>query len=223
MSGVLDIIVGGLLTIATTIGVEYSRRPSLSLEIEKPPCDILNRRDGPARDARHLRLVLRNNPLPAFLRWMLRGAALQCRGEVTFHHLDGQDVFGRKMPVRWANSPQPVANQITDLQGEVQFLVQDRTRNATESRMDVYPGESEILDVAARFDDDTDCYGWNNDAYFFEWRNPYWRLPAGRFLVKVVITSSGQKCVGKFRMVNDVSRSDFRLEQTNAEDKAKFR
>jgi hypothetical protein len=32
--------------------------------------------------------------------------------------------------------------------------------------MDVYPGEEETLDVAVRFDDEADCYGWNNDAYF---------------------------------------------------------
>lgn len=32
--------------------------------------------------------------------------------------------------------------------------------------------EKKILEVAARFDDDPDCHGWNNDSYFFEWRNP---------------------------------------------------
>ncbi len=167
--------------------------------------------------------MLRNKPLPAVLHWMLRGTALQCRGEIRFHHLDGQDKLGRKMPVRWANSPQPVANQITDLQGHVQFVMQDRTRSGTESRIDVYPGEEEILDVAARFDDEADCYGWNNDSYFFEWRNPNWKLAPDRYLVTVVITSSGQKCIGKFRLVNDVSRRDFRLEQATTDDKAKLR
>ena len=223
MSGATEIVVGGLITIAITIGVEYFRRPRLELRIETPPCDLLDRKGCPARDARHLRLIIRNEPLPALLHWMLRGAALQCRGEITFHHLDGQDIFGRRMPVRWANTQQPVANQITDLQGHVQFLVHDQIRSAAESRMDVYPGEEEIIDVAAKFDNEPDCYGWNNDAYFFKWRNPSWKLTPGRYLVKVVVTSSGQKCVGEFRLLNDVSRTDFRLEPGTAEDRVRLR
>jgi hypothetical protein len=153
---------------------------------------------------------------------MQRAAALQCRGEITFHHLDGQDVFGRRMTVRWSSSPQPVGSQVTDLKGQIQFVIQDFARTA-EARMDVYPGEEEILDIAARFDEEPDCYGWNNDAYLFNWRNPNWRLSSGRYLVRVVITSSGQKCFGKFRLINDVSRTDFRLEPATAEDRMKLR
>ena len=152
------------------------------------------------------------------LHWMQRAAALQCRGEVTFHHLDGQDIFGRRMSVRWANSPQPVPSQVVDLKGTPQFLIQDFARTTAEGRMDVYPGEEEIFDIAARFDSEPDCYGWNNDAYLFAWRNPEWKLPSGRYLVMVVVTSSGQKCCGKFRLINDVARTDFRLEHATPED-----
>jgi hypothetical protein len=80
--------------------------------------------------------------------------------------------------------------------------------------MDVYPGEFEILDVAVRLDDEEDCYGWKNESYFCipPWRNPNWKLPRGRYLVSVEIASSGQKCVGLFRLINDVPGTDFRLE-----------
>jgi hypothetical protein len=223
MSGAVDIVVGGVITIIVTMGVEYFRRPSLELAIEAPPADFKNRVNCPARDSRHLRLILRNRPLPKFLHWMLRGAALQCRGEISFHHIDGQDIFGRRMAVRWASSPQPVASQITDLQGKPQYILQDSARTSIESRMDVYPGEEEIFDVAARFDDEPDCYGWNNDAYFFEWRNPYWKLERGRYLVKVKIVSSGQKCVGIFRLLNELSCNEFRLESSTTQDRATIR
>jgi hypothetical protein len=54
------------------------------------------------------------------------------------------------------------------------------------------------------------------------WRNPIWRVEFGRrYLVRVMVTSSGQKCVGVFRLVNDVERSDFRLEDATAEDIAR--
>jgi hypothetical protein len=108
------------------------------------------------------------------------------------------------MAVRWANSPEPIASQIVDLDNKVQFHILDFTRTSTESRIDVYPGEEELLDVAVRFDGEADCYGWNNESYIYNWRCPNWRLPRERFLVKVVITSSGQKCTDVFRLINDV-------------------
>ena len=223
MEVAIAIFIGGLITVLTAVGVEYLRTPRLRLTIEQPPCDMPYP-DGtrPAKNARYLRLKLCNESLPFGARWMQRAAALQCRGEITFHHLDdGQDVFGRAMAVRWANSPQPIADQILDLQGNVQFQVLDFARAATESRIDVYPGEEQILDVVARFDDEPDCYGWNNDAYLYGWRNPNWKLPNGRYLAKVVVTSSGQKCVCVVRLINDVtSRTDFRLLEVT-EDRAK--
>jgi hypothetical protein len=223
MAFTLSIIVGGLITIATAMAVEYFRRPKLALSIEAPPCDVPYAQNRPANNARHLRLKLRNEALPRGLRWMQRAAALQCRGEITFHHLDGQNIFGRQMPVRWANSPQPIASQIVDTHGVTQYVILDFTRMASAARMDVYPGDEEIVDVAVRFDDETDCYGWNDEAYIHQWRNPDWKLARDRYLVKVVITSSGDKCIGCFRLINDVDkRTDFRLEPAKPEDTAKL-
>lgn len=223
MGVVASVVIGGLITILTAIVVEYLRTPRLTLAIEEPPCDLEYDGNRPARRARYLRLILRNEPLPALARWMLRAAALQCRGEITFHHLDRQDVFGRTMAVRWANSPQPIRNQILDLQGNPAFQVVDFVRAATEPRVDVYPGEKQIVDVAARFDDETDCYGWNDDAYLHQWRNPAWKLRSERYVVRVTIYSSGQKCIGIFRLVNDVDqRSDFRLLPALKEDRERI-
>lgn len=225
MEVVLSIFIGGLITVLTAVYIEYLRTPRLCLAIEQPPCD-LRYPDGKrlALNARYLRLKLSNEPLPFIARWMQRSAALQCRGEITFHHLDdGQDLFGRGMPIRWANSPQPIANQILDLEGNVRFQILDFVRAATASRVDVYPGEEQLLDVAARFDDEPDCYGWNDESYVYGWRNPNWKLPPARYLVKVVVTSSGQKCVAVFRLINDVaSRTDFRLLPVTADDRAKI-
>jgi hypothetical protein len=218
MATALGIILGGIITILTAISVEYLRLPVLSLAIEEPPLDWLA--PGGKGKRRNLRLILRNKSLPKLLQ---RSAALQCRGEITFHNLDGQGFFQKTMPIRWARSPEPLANQIVDLQGCVQFLIRDFTRAITESRIDVYPGEQELLDVAVRFDGETDCYGWNNDTYQYrDWRNPSWKLPSGRYLVKVVITSSGQKCVGKFRLINNVDGlADFCLTDILPEDRVK--
>ncbi len=87
-------------------------------------------------------------------------------------------------------------------------------------KKDIYSGDTEKLDVAARFDLDEDCYGWNNEGYFSNpiWRNPKWKLKAGRYLVKVEISTSGEKTTGLYRLLNDVSIKDFRLEEATAQD-----
>ena len=221
MEAAISIIIGGLITIATAMFVEYLRTPRLQLTIEHPVLDVaypVGQRQ--ADNARYLRLKLRNKSLPSIARWMQRSAALQCRGEITFHHLnDGQDVFDRVMAVRFVNSPEPLADQILDMDGNVRFQIRNWVRATIASRVDVYPGEEQLLDVAVRLDEEPDCYGWSDESYLYRWRNPNWRLPPARYLVRVVITSSGQKCIGVFRLINDVPlRTDFRLMPTIAGD-----
>jgi hypothetical protein len=113
-----------------------------------------------------------------------------------------------------------VAIPVLGPQGE-QFHILDFTRLTLESRIDIYPGQTQLLDVANRPDDDKDCYGWNNETYFStpRWRNPKWQLPKGRYLVNIAVASSGQQFLDCFRLRNDMTRRDFRLEPANKEDK----
>jgi len=142
---------------------------------------------------------------------MAREPALQCSATVGFHHLDNQDVFGRVMAGRWASSPEPFNPSSLSLGGIATVVA---VGPAFGSRIDVYPDEGELLDIAARFDLEAECYGWNNDAYFSDllWRNPNWRLGPGRYVVEVIIRSSGPPCTRRFRLINDVPRNAFRLE-----------
>ena len=98
--------------------------------------------------------------------------------------------------------------------GNQQGMLWDIGRLSAPQRMDIPVGTAEPVDVAGKFDDDDDCYGWNNETYFSNphWRNPAWRLPHGRYLVHVVVRSQGETAEGTFRLANDVPRGDFRLE-----------
>jgi len=216
---IVGIVAGAVIAILVAISIEYLRRPDLHLVIEERPLDSRFTERHPARQTRYLRVLLFNNPLPKWARWMLRSPALQCSGTITFHHLDGQNVFGRAMAVRWASSPQPIPIEAVT-EDNKRLQIYDPMRMTLDSRVDVYPGEHQILDVVARHDDETECYGWNNESYLQSdlWRTPAWRLPRGRYLVRIEVASSGQKCVGVFRIINDVARSDFRLERAQRGD-----
>jgi hypothetical protein len=214
---IIGVLIGGVVSLGVAIFVENMRRPKLTLSIETPPLDQPHQRA--------LRVKLFNEPLPSWAKWIVRAPALQCRAEITFHHRDGHDVFGRIMEGRWASSPEPVPSPILDLDGMQKFNLVDFTRITLGSRVDVYPGEGELLDIVNRPHEDDNCYGWNNETYFStpRWQNPKWRLVPERYLVSVVIRSSGQNCFDCFRLVNDVSQADFRLEPTNRNEKALVR
>jgi hypothetical protein len=206
---IVEIALGAVIAILITITTENLRKPKLEFELA-PPTDI-EYTNRPANRVRFLGLGVRNKPLPILFQWMSRNAALQCHGVITFHHLDGQNVFGRSMPIRWSGSPEPVGMPVEV--GGTRVVIFDPSIITLSPRMDVYPGEVERLDIAAKFDDDGECYGWSNESYFSDpvWKNPNWKLLPGRYLVKVAITSSGEKISGTYRLINDVGRQDFRL------------
>jgi hypothetical protein len=162
---------------------------------------------------RAVRLRLTNVALPSWARWMSRNAALQCHGNITFHHLDGQNVFGRSMHIRWAGAPEPIPMRVQI--GDHEGLIFDPTRFTLSQRVDIYPGESADLDVAARFDNEPECYGWSNESYFSNppWRTAAWRLQPGRYLIRVTVLSAGERCTRLSRLINDVAQQDFRLEE----------
>lgn len=216
---IVEVILGAVLAIAITIWVENLRRPRLALGLAAPKDMEYDER--PAQHARFLYLDLANEEPPRWARWVSRNAAMQCHGWITFHHLDGQNIFGRSMRIRWSGSPEPVP--MSGVVDGKQIQLVDPVRLTITSPIDVYPGDAERLDVAARFDDEDECYGWSNESYFSDppWRNPDWRLPSGLYLVNVTVTSAGKKCTGIFRLINDVSQQDFRLEPASAGDSAR--
>ena len=86
---IFEVVLGAIVAILITILVENLRKPKLQLGIDSSPTDM-EYQNRPARYARFLSVKLVNTPLPQWARWMSRSTALQCHGEITFHHLDGR-------------------------------------------------------------------------------------------------------------------------------------
>lgn len=221
---------GLIASILVTIWAENLRRPRLRLICEDTLDVSLSSILGgsPPLHYRAIRVRASNIELPRLFGWIVRAPALQCRGTITFHRFaDGQNLFGNAMTARWANGPQPNSFPVSNVaSGKVEFVIHDPERLSGGSAIDIYPGDSEPLDIVARFDNDQDCYGWNNETYFLQppaqpGRNPKWRLGHERFLVRITIRSSGQKCEDVFQLINDVPVSAFRLEKASKADHAK--
>lgn len=216
---IFEVVLGAIIAIGFVIFVENLRRPRLKFSIG-PSEDIQRQLAGGPITFRSVRVTVTHIGLLRGFRWMLRGPASQCRATVTFHHLDGQNVFGRGMRARWAGTPEPVLPMMN--QGQIVFVL-DPHKVVADSRVDIFPEESETLDVAVRFDNDNACYGWNNETYTHpDLKNPDWTLPPGRYLVKISVTSLGQTRADAFRLINDVARTDFRLELTTGDDRRRL-
>lgn len=207
---ILGAIIGAIIAGLITVWIETLRKPRLELELMGPV--DMTFQNQPAHVMRSLRVKLFNRPLPGWIRWMYRNPALQCHGDISFHHLDGQNVFGRSMFLRWAAAPEP--NPLEIMIGNQRGLVFDPVRITHLQKMDIYPGESADADIAVKLDNEAECYGWSNDSYFSNppWRPANWRLNQGRYIVRVTIFSSGETISKLFRLSNDVAQQDFRLE-----------
>jgi hypothetical protein len=205
----ISAFLGAILSIIVTAFFEKLKKPILSMEIENHELVDYSTSVPPrlARTAIFLYVRLRNNDLSRIEKWFTsRDPAFNCRGVISFHRPDGTNLFGRKMVLRWTDSPEPIGVDINKAE-----------RNST---MVVYPGESQSFNIASRYNNEEDCYGWSNRSYLEPlWRNPDWKLPPGLYLVKVVITTSGNKTEGIFRLCNDVPVNDFRLEPAQKGDK----
>jgi hypothetical protein len=219
----LGAFIGALLTLVISIYIEYQRKPKLYFEIEDPPSDNTYT-SGPAREARSVRVHLCNRAMPSWLRWLGRNAAMQCGGHVQFYHLDnGSPVFSMPMLIRWASSDEPLSFQMLP-NGQLVQLFDSAKYNAAFLR-NCFPGGKETVDIATRFDNDEECYGWCNESYLPSkgWRNPDWKLPKGRYLVRVVILSAGEKVSDIFQLENSVARQHFRLMMATKHDISKIR
>lgn len=202
-----------LTSILIVLGLESLRKPRLHFTIGQPgeifPNDSLGRTPG-----RWLHVYVYNSPMPSWLAWAFnRSPALSCRGSIDFRDSRGQEMFDKPMPLRWANNPEPLL--LDPATGKPHGIDWDKMR--TGHLWDITPGlvaerDYGVADVVFRAASEQECYGWNNDSYLHDWRNPQWKLPQGRYFAKLVVRTGGQSFSETFLVSNDGSYRDFRLE-----------
>jgi hypothetical protein len=217
LATVLNTLLGALLAIITTIVVEKLRKPVLRFNVRPPfDMDYSNSSNFPARKVRYLNLEVRNIFLPKCFNWMMsRNPALDVWGTMSFHRIeDGKSIFD-PMTIRWCHSTEPSTAYKCGVL-DTNWLIMIKKR-------DIQPGESDYLDVAARFDDEKECYAWNNDNYFSNprFKNPQRQLITGNYIIRVEMRTSGERFVDHFRLINDSAVANFRLEPAQPGDKNK--
>lgn len=200
-----------VLGIAIVLWIERQRRPHLTMSVGIPgTIDAADPLKRPITTFLHVRI--QNRSVPRLISWVYDGEpALSCAAWVSFHHLDGQQIFREEMTARWTETPEPEFEQ---------FKVGNQTAvrvTKVQNTVDIPPGESSQIDAVSRIDGEDECYGWNNQSYLHNWRHPDWKLDKGRYIARVRAKSGGREFVDAFMIVNDVGFDDFRLEPGTSE------
>jgi len=126
------------------------------------------------------RIKIQHIRIPRYLVWLIknRESALQCKADLTFYTSQDQALF--TMQGRWANTPE--ISLISPQSQQEKIIYPDTISIGYHS--------SEALDCIVKFDDEKVAYGWNNEAYATNGRNPKYKLGIGTY--KVSVRLSGQ-------------------------------
>jgi hypothetical protein len=206
-----QMVLGAVISGFVAVLLDWLKRPKLRISIDESRLTLRTvDADGSIlENYAAVRVVIANTR--RWPRWWPRQTLIRTSALITFHDAQtGADLFNRKMRGRWASLPQP---EVVVLVGEKKMLWPDPALIASVPEIDIPWGEMEPLDIAARFQDDSDAYGWSNDSYYDQqkrYRAERWRLPSDRCLVRVVVQGSGERCTTVFRLVNP-NEGDLRL------------
>lgn len=204
-STMIEVVAGAVVSIIVTLWFGRIQRPDLSLQVYRPGNpDRLRWRGWEGKVGPLLQVDLVNNPLPCWVSRLIgRDTASHCRGRITFRHADGSRVDDKPMTVRWSDFTQPVVTG-EDLQDGSMLarIIYELERLATGRA--VPPGLREKLDVAARFEGETDAVGWSNATGMYSSQNSVpWKLSQGTYLAEIEINGANAYYWDVFRLENE--------------------
>lgn len=212
----VNVIVQLLITIVgilVVLLIERQRRPNLRFQIAQPniipPNDQQNR-----MEYKWLAITVANPNTPRCIRWVYpRDTAIGCQPYVVFRQLDGTRIFDYDLVPPWDGVAEP---EITKIERIV----------TAETRVDIQPGEHRSFHFVGRARNDTECFGWTNEAYLIpelNWRDPRWRLERGQYVASMRVNVQGREFVQDFLIVNDGFYEEFCLTPLNNEQRKRLR
>jgi len=200
-------LVGAVFSAFFVMWLERKRKPKLGLNIEKAGETDWGENQVP-RYVKVLTVGVKNSQLCCLLRpFMHRNAADHCYGNVFFYEQSGKgyaSIFD-KIEVKWKSFPALLKVPSGNLKELTSYEVRYN---------DIHPGETELIDIVAKYDSEEECYVWCYDSYSSKYprlKNPYFRISNKEFFVYVDIRFAGQHLNGVFKVTNGVSREQFEL------------
>jgi len=205
---ILGSLAGLLLSVMAAIVFWFFHKPKLQTFLLS---DTYDNSSG-NKNGSWVRLGIKNLSQLRLLSWIGRASAVGCQGHIRFYTLTPgvQEMFpSSPMKIKWTLAGDP-ASLVSDQSGT--RLEVDESKFDQSSVRELHPGIQEFIDIAVRFDNEQDSYGWANSSYLSPTRHSEWRLPSGQWLVRVDVTGVGTvKLTEVFLLINSGNRQDMRL------------
>jgi hypothetical protein len=166
-----------IVAVVIFILVEWLRKPSLEIQFKDEPA---------TKDARRwVHVFVYNRPR----RFIMRSPAAECRSKVTYTNLETGETKG-PIETKWASKPGPVSIELGSSGRPVGYSIDERTLAL--SRIETIPAAAEPkgLDIAVKFDGETDAWIWTPESYYGHKKLEY-RLTEGTYKIRVRIESPG--------------------------------
>jgi hypothetical protein len=204
-------LVGGFVlgilgsTIAWVIS-EYLARPSLDITVDQSRAQGQRPGGAPPHEFYHVRV--RN--LPASWPVPGRRPAWACTARIEVFREDGSRAVEGEIVGRWTSQPEPLLPVVA---GDQVSNVLDPARVMQAQMVNVHAHADQAMSVLVKFEGEPDCHVFTNESYVFpRWQHPGWRLPPGRYRLRVTVhyeSGQAQRC---FELRNGgPSRDDVRL------------
>lgn len=170
-------IVGGFIGSFIAILIDKYQKPKLDI-IATEEANADNTYPRPHLHAgrwKFFRVLVLNKPVNKFLSpFIARETAQQVSATITVRELN------QTMKGRWAGTLELVQANPADYIRIVNFP----------DPMNIYAGGTkEQLDIFTKSGTDDEAYGWNNEAYLYNWRNPRVKMQPGNYTIDVTVTA----------------------------------
>jgi hypothetical protein len=196
---ILLLMVSFILSVCLVYFIERRKAPRLFVKEEN---EKINTTAGQFK-LYSQRLVIENRK--KILLGFLGEPAWHCRAIANVYRWGERRAIIRGIKLRWAGTSQPIPIrghiEIGEAEGSVLLFDEEKYQDKL---VDIFPNETEILDVVTKIDDDKDLYLWTNKNYKHnDFRDGRLKIPVGRYLVEIIIYYSKGKCRNRFFLKND--------------------
>lgn len=167
-----------IVAIMLTLFIEKKRLPKLDiLAIETANSDNIYSSGQHVNERwKFFRVKVINKRFPKIFSWIPRQTAENCRAKIEIHKINPKKT-GFSFQGRWASTP-----ELPHIQDA--FVKLQHPEPVT-----IPIGFDEKLDIITKAQKDDCAYGWNNEAYFNNWRTQKYKLEVGNYKVKIAITT----------------------------------
>lgn len=182
MSALLVTLIGVVLTLFFAFWIDRTKLPKLGIQLGEENHIDHQYANGPHAGERwkFYRVKIVNRKIPWLLNKLIRReAAINCHATITFTP-EGYRSPKSIMKARWIttrelpnfNNPQDAFHKLSD-----------------PDPVTIIPGHYELMDIIVKNENDMGAFGWNNEAYYYNWRTPSYKLDPGNYVADIEITS----------------------------------